>query len=446
MVARIAAVLLLLVTSSVALSSPLQAEEQTPFERHLAAGLRAERAGRYAEAQKQFSAAIAEARKAGPGDRRLGIAISNLSFLYSQMGEKDKSLALMKEALTADERALGPTDARVVNELGNLAVMYEGTQDAEAEKLFKRALEIQEQNPEISDYQKMTNLRNLGELYREQHRYAECAPLLERAIEILANSSPPQSPQWLVEMRRSLADVYRQEGKEREAEELEISAYDSVRPLGSPAVNSLLMSMQRAEDSRRDGNLVAAEAGFRDVIAATQGKSSLPYSSIHIAALESLARLCAAGERDDEAEELFLRAFALREQYAAPGDRWMAKDLSNTFDLLSLYWKEGRLWEMEPVYKRALAAQEKVLGPDDDTVADTLLQFAQLYRREQKYYDALPLYQRALKIREKDWGPCPRLAAALGDYAGLLKLVGEDDEAATVFARAKAMRKRSKSP
>ncbi len=432
-------ILLLVLTFGVALP-PSDQEPKTAFEKYLSAGIEAEQAGHYADAEKQYSAAIAEARKSPRDAPRLGLALSNLAGLYSQTGEEAKALALMKQALAADERALGPTDARVVNDLNNLAVY---SQDGEAERLYKRAIRIIEQNPEVSDYQKTNVLRNLSELYRRQHRYAECEPLLQRAVEITQTSSELWNPQEVVEMRRSLADVYRQEGKEKEAQELELSAYEGVRRLGSPEANSIGAILEQAEDSLREGKLIAAEARFGEVIAATENPQGPLYASIRMGALNGLGRVNAAGGRDEEAEDAYLRAFEVHEQSASLGYPWMASDLGNVFDLEALYRKQGRLWEMEPIYERALAVQEKVLGPEDAHVADTLHQFGHLYFEEEKFRDALPLYARALRIREKDWGPIPKLAEALDEYAGVLKAAGDDDESSAFHARAQAIRKQA---
>ena len=98
---------------------------------------------------------------------------------------------------------------------------------------------------------------------------------------------------------------------------------------------------------------------------------------------------------------------------------------------------------MEPVYERALAMQEKVLGPDDKAVADTSLLFAEAYIQEKKYEEALPLYARAVKIQEKNFGPSRQLAGTLGQYAGVLEQLGEKDEANAVRARADAMLKQT---
>jgi tetratricopeptide (TPR) repeat protein len=421
--------------------SPSRASEpRTAFDKYLAAGDSALRADRYVEAEKMFAAAIAEAKKSDP--QRLGLALDHLANLKLMTGDETKAAELRGKALAADQQALGPTDARVINDLANEAFFCSmHDQDAEAEKLFKQALELQDQNPEVSEYHKTNLLGNFCDLYMRQQRYAECEPLLERALEIIANSSRPWNSQEVVMLRHKLADVYRHDGKESEAQELENRAFEGIRQAGNPTLNSLQLTLEQADDSLRRGNTVAAEDAYREVIAATENKGGLRSDSMLYFALEGLGRLCAAGERDDEAEGLYLRAIEVRERNAMEGNLPMARGLGYLVPLLNLYQKQGRLFDMEPVRSLALAMQEKVLGSEDKAVADTLLLFAEVYRQEAKYQEALSLYARAAKNQEKNLGPSRQLAGTLGKYADLLRRLGEKDEADAVHARADAMLK-----
>jgi tetratricopeptide (TPR) repeat protein len=85
--------------------------------------------------------------------------------------------------------------------------------------------------------------------------------------------------------------------------------------------------------------------------------------------------------------------------------------------------------------------QERELGLDNITIADTLLEFATLYQEEEKYSDAAPLYPHALEIKEKNIGPdSPRLLRTLDGYAAVLQQLGDPDKAGAVAARASALR------
>jgi tetratricopeptide (TPR) repeat protein len=65
----------------------------------------------------------------------------------------------------------------------------------------------------------------------------------------------------------------------------------------------------------------------------------------------------------------------------------------------------GDYTEAEPLYRRALAIDEKVLGPDHPEVANTLNNLAVLLEARGDYTEAEPLYRRALAIDEKALRP-----------------------------------------
>ena len=426
--------------------SPLHSiESPSPFEKYLAAGTRAQREHRDVEAEEMFNAALAAAT---PSDaRRLGIALNRLAWLYERKGDETKASQLREKALQVDEQTLGPTHARVIADLNGIGVFASvRNEDAEAERLFKRALELQEQNAEVSEYQKVSVLDNLSDLYFRQRRYAECEPLLERAIEIIDHSSGQWDPQDVVRLRGQLLQAYRLGGNENAAQEVENHAHEAVPRSGDASPDSIQATLEQADDAQRDGNLVAAEDGYREVIAATENKGGLKYDSILYFGLNGMGRVCAAGQRDDEAAAYFLRAIEVRQRCALEGNRSMARVIGPLAPLLNLYQKRGRLFDMEPVCERALSWQEKALGPDDEAIAETLLLFASVYMQQQKFSEALPLYARAVSIQEKNLGPSVRLAGTLEKYADVLQRLDQPEEAQAARSRADSMLKQFAAP
>ena len=82
--------------------------------------------------------------------------------------------------------------------------------------------------------------------------------------------------------------------------------------------------------------------------------------------------------------------------------RGLATDLNN---LAALYRDTGRYAEAEPLYQRAIAIDEKALGPDHPGLATDLNNLAALYQATGRYAEAEPLFQRAIAIDEKALGP-----------------------------------------
>src|SRR3989442_917170 len=86
----------------------------------------------------------------------------------------------------------------------------------------------------------------------------------------------------------------------------------------------------------------------------------------------------------------------------------------------------GKFSEAVPLVQRALAIQEKILGPEHPDVTASLDNLAGLYRDQGKYAEAEPLYRRALAIGEKALGPeHPAVAESLNNLAELYDAQGK---------------------
>ena len=78
------------------------------------------------------------------------------------------------------------------------------------------------------------------------------------------------------------------------------------------------------------------------------------------------------------------------------------QELNNRIGTL---YRQGHYADAIPLAERALAINEKVLGPEHPNTANSLNNLAALYQTTGAYDKAEPLYQRALAIREKVLGP-----------------------------------------
>ncbi len=108
-----------------------------------AAGIEAYQRGDYAEAEKQWSAALKEAEGFGPQDPRLATSLNNLAIIYNEQGRYAEAEPLYKRALAIWEKALGPEHPRVAKSLENYAALLRETgRGAEAGKMEARAKAI----------------------------------------------------------------------------------------------------------------------------------------------------------------------------------------------------------------------------------------------------------------------------------------------------------------
>lgn len=67
-------------------------------------------------------------------------------------------------------------------------------------------------------------------------------------------------------------------------------------------------------------------------------------------------------------------------------------------NLAWLYYDQDGYAEAEPLFRRALAIWEKVLGPDHPDVARSLKNIAQLYRATNREKEGEELEARAIRI------------------------------------------------
>ncbi len=120
-----------------------------------------------------------------------------------------------------------------------------------------------------------------------------------------------------------------------------------------------------------------------------------------------------------QAEPLFQRAIAIGEQMLGPENPDLASYINN---LANLYRKQGKYEQAEPLFQRAITIGEKMLGPEHPKLATRLNNLAELYRKQGKYEQAEPLYQRALAIYKKTFGPHhPSTKTIQGNYTLFLE-------------------------
>ncbi|HYE13060.1 MAG TPA: tetratricopeptide repeat protein [Pyrinomonadaceae bacterium] len=177
-----------------------------------------------------------------------------------------------------------------------------------------------------------------------------------------------------------------------------------------------------------------------------------------VSVLEKAGEVFSAGEKYAEAEPLFKRAVALREEAARVKEkpksnedfmkflaqattRAQAKLAESYGRLAILYIKQRRHAEAEPLYLKAIAALEAEFGADAPPVADAVSRLATLYAIQDEFDKAEPLYARAVRAYEASgWLDKPETAAAMENYSLLLRKTGREAEAAAMFERAKAVR------
>jgi tetratricopeptide (TPR) repeat protein len=145
-----------------------------------------------------------------------------------------------------------------------------------------------------------------------------------------------------------------------------------------------------------------------------------------------------------ETERLYRRALAVDEKSLGPDHILVA---NRVLDLAVLLHKTNRLAEAEPLYRRALEINEKNLGSEHPMVAVVLNNLAVLLLARNRFAEAEPLMRRALAIDEKNLGPDDRtVAVRLNNLALLLQSTRRLVEAELFYRRALAIDEKNFGP
>jgi len=118
-----------------------------------------------------------------------------------------------------------------------------------------------------------------------------------------------------------------------------------------------------------------------------------------------------------EAETLYKRSLAIEEKILGPEHPDVATKIN---DLANLYYKQSRLEDAESLYKKSLEIRKKIFGPDHRIVSETLMNLGNIFNLQGRYTETEEAYNRSIEIFEKAEGPDhPDLAIYLGNF-GLL--------------------------
>ncbi len=117
------------------------------WERHIQAGLRAQNRGDFAEAEREFLAALSDARDIPDHQLALRHTLNNLVEVYRSQAKYDEAVATIRQIIEIDESKLGPDHPNVAASWNNLAEVYRSQgRRAEAEQAYRRALDIFEKS------------------------------------------------------------------------------------------------------------------------------------------------------------------------------------------------------------------------------------------------------------------------------------------------------------
>ncbi|GAB6179037.1 FxSxx-COOH system tetratricopeptide repeat protein [Desulfotomaculum defluvii] len=245
------------------------------------------------------------------------------------------------------------------------------------------------------DYDIALTFYHLGSILKDLDNLIESEHLLKRAVAIWEKVLSPEHPN-LAASYNQLAILYQAQGK-----------YDKAEPL-----------FQRAS------------AIFEKIYGLEDIKT--------VSIINNLSWLYKEMGHYDKAEALLVGAIDVLEKALTQQD--FSKVLTN---LATIYSEQGKYGQAKPLYERALALKEKTIGPEEISVADSLLILAKLYLKQGEYDKAKHLLYRALAISEKilpEVGPENLgVIPVLNDLALLHQSQAQYDQAEPFYQRSLAI-------
>ncbi len=197
----------------------------------------------------------------------------------------------------------------------------------------------------------------------------------------------------------------------------------------------MIMSMSSlARVYREEGRFREAESLARQIVfllEKTVGTEHLDLAS----PLNILADVCQAQRRYSEAETLYRRALAMNENFLGPDHLDTGKIVNG---LGTLYFEQRNYGKAEtfvparPGHQREVS-RDRIILPLPRLVNN----LGQVFLLQHRYADAEPLFRRALEIREARLGKQhPDVATTLNDYASLLRKTNRKSQAQEMSVRA----------
>ncbi len=314
---------------------------------------------------------------------------------------------------------------------------------AEAEPLFLRILAAREKASGPDDLVTLRALENLAALRLAEGKPHEAETMLRRAATTLDRTHGPETPVAMT-MWMQVADCLRPQGREAEA----VPMYDRIiagmtklngedHPSTLFAVNNLAIVHEEL------GNAEKAEALYRRAIAGLERRFGPDHDETLIARL-NLASFHRLYGRLELAETMATEIYDRRVKV-------FGSKFPNTLfaaNQLALILKDrGRADRAEPLLRQAIAGMIEVLGESHPETSECQTNLAEMLRSQDRLAEAEPLYLAALAGRAKHFGPeHSRTMHALNNLGTLREAQGRYAEAETIFRRVIAAHEKALGP
>lgn len=383
--------------------------------------------GHFAEAEAKLRGTLKIAETLGSSSSStIALHSEFLAEVLASEGKLDEAAALIERSVKLYQQ-LGTDDPRLASALKVMASIEAiGGHDREAEQHDRQALSIDErvigpESPAVA-----SDLISLVPVLERAGRFPDAKSNIDRALTIAIAHFGPDNPMTTSAILASANMAYRK-GQYSDARKLADRARQiQERALGLEnyaLVGSWIFATQL---DLAEGKLDDASADI-DHAADIVAKALPAEHPSYISVLSTRADIARARGGLADAERLDRDAFSLAQKHYEP-DHPVVLDAVDR--LTSVLWAQGKFSEAERVSRDELSAIELKRGPDYETIAAGVRRLATILGSSARQPEAIALYRRALTVDEQAYGPQGDRAAsdhlAIGS---MFRVSGQFDDA-----------------
>jgi tetratricopeptide (TPR) repeat protein len=274
-----------------------------------------------------------------PEPRLQYLILSAIGWFRAEQGRLSESDAHLQRALSAGIRAFGEKHRKTATAKSTLGQVYLAeARFADAEPLLVDAVSVHEEMLPPGDLERLASESGLGILYTAEGRYSSAQPLLQEASEA-AHQLGERHPRYAASLVY-LADLYRREGLTERVEPLltqALAIYEtSIGPDCSEVANTLL---NMSVDALAAKNTSLAEAQLGRALEIFRKRSGPEHPIVAIGQYR-LAKAWVQQEKYAEAEVLLKHALSIQERTYPEGHPALANTLRALAEVKNLLERE----------------------------------------------------------------------------------------------------------
>ena len=325
--------------------------------------------------------------------------------VYRSLGDYKNSQGLLARALATRRQVFGDVHADVAETLHELASVKTIASDyAGAESMFKETLAMRRTLFGENHTSVGVTLHGLGSNYYWKGDHKAAATTLSQADSVHRRAG--SDPLLIATNLSDLGEALRAQHKFDEAEPMIRNGLALRRKyLGNDHPLTAASMSVLATLLRDKGDLAAAEPLYREALEVRRKVLGVDHPD-YAKSLLGLAYHLQALKKYDDAEPVFRQALAIN--VARHGNEHPEVGLDMNA-LAKVLYQRGLISESEKLYRNALGILSRTLGPAHPRISMPQVGLGNALIAQNRTSEALPLYRQALALRLKEFGPSHRL-------------------------------------